>query len=278
MRSLRFLDSEDEVHEIAPELIEVFPDTAPLGPKSPPAAAPKLRATTLIPPGQTRPATASTRAKAAKPAEGAKPEPSAPVAVVRRRAAVVAPVGDLRPRTKRVRRPGPHGPLGLVMAMIIALFVLGMALWTTVRVAGEKGALGALLLPTTRACPADMIAIEPVEDSPPSGGGCIERGEFPGGHEPPRTGVTLSEAQTACVQRGRGLCTASQWQRACEGRSAGGEGAQDLIGGVAEWVEGGAAFGGDATTVGPTCTTAVRPGPQHAASNLGFRCCSPVTP
>ncbi len=154
--------------------------------------------------------------------------------------------------------------------------------------------------PTT--CPDDTALL------PGGGRVCIEVGEQPGLREIPTANVTLAEATEACAAHGRRLCTQKEWRKACRGETGrrqpyggarkdgqcndalggvpqnlgrGGaretcvtpEGVYDLVGNVGEWVEGGAAMGGDATTSAASCTTRRKPGKSTQDPALGFRCC-----
>ena len=60
-------------------------------------------------------------------------------------------------------------------------------------------------------CPSEMAPIVDLEV-------CIDRGEFPGTGQMPRTHVSLAEAEQACTDRGLRLCAADEWRRACRGR------------------------------------------------------------
>ncbi|MBC8071396.1 MAG: SUMF1/EgtB/PvdO family nonheme iron enzyme [Deltaproteobacteria bacterium] len=138
---------------------------------------------------------------------------------------------------------------------------------------------------------------------------CIDRGEYPGLSEIPRTQVDHAEAVQACEGRGARLCSTPEWRRACKGpsnfrhpygaraeldrcngASASGavqdlsrsgardacvtqSGVFDLEGNVAEWVSEAAALGGDSATRSPSCDTRVKPSAQTRAATLGFRCC-----
>ena len=141
---------------------------------------------------------------------------------------------------------------------------------------------------------------------------CIERYEYPGKGEVPRTGVTLAAAAMLCEARGgRRLCTQEEWREGCGGRYPYGRkydpdacgtlardqkprgvaasgtyarctsswGIYDLVGNVAEWTAGGLIQGGSAALDGEraTCNYAV-PG-REARADVGFRCCQmAVTP
>lgn len=231
----------------------------------------------------------------------------------RSRRSGAVPVVDARPRVDLSQR------LALVLATIGAIAAIGM----TVSAAQDAGGFGKLLGDLTDA-PGDATtsvaavvdAREPAVACPaamalvPGGLVCIDRGEFPGVGELPRTHVSLAEAEHACSDRGARLCTQGEWRTACRGESdldhpygpvadpnacngadAGAPtatldrsgsrpacvneaGVFDLEGNVAEWVEGGAAMGGDAMTAAPSCARRAEPGADTRAPTLGFRCCA----
>lgn len=220
-----------------------------------------------------------------------------------------------------------RGPRGSTMAALIGFGATILAVGLTVPVAEQRGGLSVLLgtrapaAPTAAAeppkpaepesrapppppsvCPEDMAAV------PKSAGVCIDRGEYPGLREVPRTGINLAEAQAACEERGRRLCTNAEWRNACRGPSgrrlpyegprqeghcndalsgvpqnlgrvgaretcATPEGVYDLVGNVGEWVQGGAVLGGNATTTAASCNTRGKPGRKTQDPATGFRCC-----
>lgn len=233
----------------------------------------------------------------------------------------------------------PRGPRASVMAGMVAFAATALAVGLTIPVAEQRGGVAVLMglreplesSPTQAA--ADASAESPSEqtaggDVPPptlkptcpegtvqlaSRGKaahpfCVETGEFPGLREVPRVGVTYDEALAACAQRGRRLCTVSEWRRACRGPgnnrfpygtrhkaercndALGGrgqnlgrsgaregcvtvEGVYDLVGNVEEWVEGSHAMGGDANARAPHCGTKRSPPAGFKAAALGLRCC-----
>jgi hypothetical protein len=156
--------------------------------------------------------------------------------------------------------------------------------------------------PPPSECPPTMRRIEGT-------GVCIDEAEAPGMREIPSNLVSLDDARAACKRRGARLCTAQQWRAACRGpkqwrhpygaraeqdrcngAAASGElqdlsrtgaregcktpaGVFDLAGNVAEWVEEGAALGGDSSTRAPSCDTRVQPQGGAAAPTIGYRCC-----
>lgn len=229
---------------------------------------------------------------------------------VRRSGAV--PVVDARPRADASQR------LALVLATIGAVAAIGM----TVSAAQDAGGFGKLFGEVTESRSEATTSVasvaeprEPATTCPPamaplSGTTCIDRGEFPGVGEMPRTHVSLAEAEHACSDRGMRLCTQGEWRTACRGDAdldhpygatadpgacngavagaptatleASGSrpacvnaaGVFDLEGNVAEWVEGGAAMGGDAMTPAPSCARRAEPGADTRAPTLGFRCCA----
>ncbi len=92
--------------------------------------------------------------------------------------------------------------------------------------------------PPPKACPSDMAVIaageflfgsdrndsdwnslvEPPAAKMPLGKFCVDRYEFPNRKGAmPKTGVTWTQAQLACTQEGKHLCTQEEWERACKG-------------------------------------------------------------
>jgi formylglycine-generating enzyme required for sulfatase activity len=157
-------------------------------------------------------------------------------------------------------------------------------------------------------CPPDSVRIAATDGELT----CIDAGEYPGLREIPRVSVTLAEARTLCTERGRRLCRAAEWRRACEGpareaypygashvaemcnearqdgtganlsrsgardRCVSADGAYDLVGNVGEWVDDGTVHGGDANTSQPTCTSSVQARASDKSPSTGFRCCVTV--
>jgi hypothetical protein len=235
---------------------------------------------------------------------------------------------DRPARPIRSRRPGPHGPRGPVMGIGIATLAVSLAIGLTVELARRAGGLSRMfgvrgpppagegggdespIVPTGSSaealelCPADMAAFEVARRT-----FCIDRGEYPGLRELPRTGITLEQASDLCRARGRRLCSATEWKRACVGadeaafpygaehvrdrcveasesghatppsRSGARDacvtaaGVYDLAGNVAEWVDDGTALGGDAASVAPGCATRFRLGRGESGATIGVRCC-----
>jgi hypothetical protein len=141
---------------------------------------------------------------------------------------------------------------------------------------------------------------------------CIDVYEYPGGKTIPRTEVSFEEAGRLCASRGERLCSESEWEHACRGKSgasypygqsfdptrcntrgSGGElapagtfsdcksasGAYDMSGNVSEWVSGahGAAQrGGSYLSTNPQtrCSNAIHGAPETGSPSTGFRCCS----
>lgn len=154
-----------------------------------------------------------------------------------------------------------------------------------------------------RECPTTMRHI----DGTP--GVCIDEAEAPGIREIPSNLISLADAREACRARGARLCTAQQWRAACRGpkqwrhpygarvehdrcngAASSGElqdlsrtgardrcktpsGIYDLAGNVAEWVDDGAALGGDSSTRAPSCDTRVQPADGAPGVTIGYRCC-----
>ncbi|MFH1018319.1 MAG: bifunctional serine/threonine-protein kinase/formylglycine-generating enzyme family protein, partial [Pseudomonadota bacterium] len=104
-----------------------------------------------------------------------------------------------------------------------------------------KEALRAEAPPPPKACPSDMAVIpageflfgsdrndpdwnslvEPPAARMPLGKFCVDRYEFPNRKAAvPKTAVTWTEAQLACTQVGKRLCTQEEWERACKGPGA----------------------------------------------------------
>ncbi len=134
---------------------------------------------------------------------------------------------------------------------------------------------------------------------------CIDRFEFPGAGAVPRTGVDLGGARAACAQKGKRLCTRSEWRRACgftypygkeydatRCNTAGDDGtprplvgagtkkgcmspsgAFDMVGNAAEWTSDGTINGGAAqrNAADATCGSASKR--IGGAPHIGFRCC-----
>lgn len=153
-----------------------------------------------------------------------------------------------------------------------------------------------------KTCPAEMRAID--------ANVCIDRAEFPGLAEIPKTQIGLDDARAACEERGARLCSAQEWRRACKGphawrhpyganaeldrcnaaspsgalqdlsrtgartRCVTASGVFDLEGNVSEWVSEGAVLGGDAGTRGASCETRTVPPAGTRSAVIGFRCCA----
>ena len=128
-------------------------------------------------------------------------------------------------------------------------------------------------------------------------GYCIDRYEAPGAGSLPKR-VSLAAARAGCAARGFRLCTAREWRRGCGGRFPYGSsyragrcntgskglvasgslsrcrsaaGLYDMAGNAAEWVESGAALGGDfgAAQAKVGCSA-----PSLRPASAGYRCCS----
>jgi hypothetical protein len=135
---------------------------------------------------------------------------------------------------------------------------------------------------------------------------CVDRFEFPGEGQLPRTGVSRVAAAALCRARGARLCSDGEWERACRGPSRasypygaaykadrcntrGGEiakagafadcksqsGAFDMSGNAAEWTASGAVRGGATGEGDPAgrCSHRARV-KGEAPALVGFRCCS----
>lgn len=140
------------------------------------------------------------------------------------------------------------------------------------------------------------------------GGFDIDRFLYPNDlGKPPKTGLSRAQAKAACAERGRRLCTETEWERACKGPSGadlypGGSGYREVcssdpkscasgfgvlgMGSIREWTA------SDVTAIGDAKGgAAVRGGPRAGADvehrcakrspveegrsddDLGFRCC-----
>ena len=174
---------------------------------------------------------------------------------------------------------------------------------------GESGA--ASPGPTmTDACPAATARL-PTPQGEPLSTVCIEEAERPGFMERPTSGLSHEAARAVCEAEGRRLCTAAEWKVACGGVGkrafpygkqeapgrcradlrtddpqtgpSGGrsrcitpEGVFDLVGNVAEYVEGGKLLGGSVLTPHPSCATASTPKAGSTPADAGVRCCVDV--
>ena len=141
---------------------------------------------------------------------------------------------------------------------------------------------------------------------------CIDRYEFPGPGKLPRTGVSWFQAKALCEARGRRLCTAVEWERACKGPRSyrypygntfkankcatedsneepravvkggafkgcrSGYGAFDLSGNVAEWTAEKVLKGGSSKKpdYAVRCAHRAKKSPGSSDPFVGFRCCA----
>ncbi|PIE18186.1 MAG: hypothetical protein CSA66_05030 [Proteobacteria bacterium] len=135
---------------------------------------------------------------------------------------------------------------------------------------------------------------------------CVDRYEYPGAGQVPRTNVSLAEAKSLCAARGARLCSRVEWRRGCgakypygrsyspsacntvgedgmprpvkpsgaKGNCKGMWGTFDMVGNVAEWTQDGYVNGGSAYKHGEsaTCFKASRRVGGH--KYVGFRCCA----
>lgn len=134
---------------------------------------------------------------------------------------------------------------------------------------------------------------------------CIDRYEFPNVKgQMPMTGVDFATAESTCASKGKRLCTAEEWGRACGGafpygkefnpdlcntKDADGNsrevaaagsfpkckagGVYDMSGNVEEWIAGGVKRGGSAKS-SEMFASCSRPSRGGASEFTGFRCCA----
>jgi len=135
---------------------------------------------------------------------------------------------------------------------------------------------------------------------------CIDRFEFPGAGASPAVGLDLPAARAACINRGKRLCTRSEWRRACGGtypygkeydpercNTAGTDGAPkslvaagskkgcmspsgafDMVGNAAEWTSDGFINGGSSLRNSDDATCGQGSRRAGGAPHVGFRCCA----
>ena len=155
-----------------------------------------------------------------------------------------------------------------------------------------------------------LVDIPPGKAGRPFLKACIDKYEFPNREGTvPQVNVSYAQAQASCLQQGKRLCTAREWQWACAGLDGytysygwnfdkeacntegrypepsgkrshciGKFGAMDMVGNVFEWVTGDdgqpAAMGGPFSK----CQT-ISPGPNgDPKPQTGFRCCKSNEP
>jgi len=122
----------------------------------------------------------------------------------------------------------------------------------------------------------------------------------------PKVNVDFAGARAACAAKGKRLCTATEWRRACGGtypygrtyeqdhchlvtRTGGSRppiasgsksacrswvGAMDMVGNVAEWTAGGTVHGGSSHKDGENATCGSKSRRVGGAPYIGFRCCA----
>jgi serine/threonine protein kinase len=137
---------------------------------------------------------------------------------------------------------------------------------------------------------------------------CIDRYEYPGAGNMPRTGVNWFEAQEMCRRQGKRLCTNREWTQACgagypygreydpeacntlgvDGRKrpvrptgafrrcVSRAGVYDLVGNVAEWTADKSVAGGSSEFDGERarCNHRARRFESSGSPHVGFRCCA----
>ncbi len=299
------------------------------------AAPPKVRDDVPLPAGRTTkpvPVVAPERSATAAPVVVAVAKPAA----VAKPVAVPKPAVVAKTTAPKLERP-VRARRGTGLALGFVAITGALAIAATLALAKHRGGISQLLAggasPPPAAEPTSEAAVMPVEPTPPKpeppkpepapvvpttcpdamrpidATACIDRGEFPGLAEIPRTQVALEEARTACAERGARLCSTQEWRRACKGpsnwrhpygaraeldrcngaspsgaiqdlsRSGARDacvteaGVFDLEGNVAEWVDEGAVLGGDSATRGASCDTRNKPAAGTRSPTTGFRCC-----
>jgi len=152
-------------------------------------------------------------------------------------------------------------------------------------------------------CPEGMALVET-----DSGNYCLDRYEYPGPGQKPRTNVTWFDAQSKCESNGKRLCTLAEFRRACGTKypwgdswdaskcntadadgfprslAASGEfkecrswlGVYDMVGNAHEWVKEKKIAGGgfDSGSKYAQCGNVSTKSPGSAAKTVGFRCCA----
>lgn len=137
---------------------------------------------------------------------------------------------------------------------------------------------------------------------------CIDRYEFPGGGQMPKTNVTWSQAGSSCESRGKRLCTSVEWKYGCGGKYPYGKtyepntcntmgeqgeerplkpagamrgckspsGLYDMSGNVSEWTADQTVNGGNSQTdaESATCGRSPKRFATSGGSYVGFRCCA----
>jgi len=171
-------------------------------------------------------------------------------------------------------------------------------------VAPPRPAPAPVAAPPTGPCLAGMILVEAKDQR-----FCIDVDEASGAEHMPRTGVTLSDAMTACGAQHKRLCAGREWETACRGpnrasypwgykpstsnifcnlgpgrvispvgsfdKCISASGAHDMSGNVAEWVAEGQLRGGSALVNGDgRCSRPLKVTPDRPLDDVGFRCCA----
>jgi hypothetical protein len=137
---------------------------------------------------------------------------------------------------------------------------------------------------------------------------CIDRFEYPGSGQKPRTNVSWSDAMASCKAKNKRLCTSQEWAIGCGSKFSYGKeydpdacntlsvdfaprplvtsgslskckspwGLYDMIGNAAEWTQSQMVHGGNSNRDGEdaTCSKKSKRVPSSVDPFVGFRCCA----
>lgn len=201
------------------------------------------------------------------------------------------------------------GGLALALAAVLILWGLdwGKAGTTNESIVADGAPVQPKVLPvakgTANSCLAGMVEV---------GDFCMDKHEYIAeGEELPLMGVSMKEAASICQQRGARLCTDKEWELGCRGpvgaswpygvnyekgvcnvrdvddivapgsysRCVGRYGTYDMSGNAAEWVSSGNVRGSSAVDDGNGRCSRIRESTDEESSkDVGFRCCSAISP